>query len=157
MITLLLRSTTQSKELWDTFKRLFQTWRHRLQTIKQWNATLIGLVEKVFDILYGPAFGTKSVTFTIENVETSLDLEDDHVYYCFYRILHLAGDLEQLTSPQNYHEAMKGIGKVTQSFIDLEAKIREDKVIQAKPPDGNTILHVVAPYLMEALISYKDG
>eukprot|EP01091_Cochliopodium_minus_P015427 TRINITY_DN5489_c0_g1_i1.p1 TRINITY_DN5489_c0_g1~~TRINITY_DN5489_c0_g1_i1.p1 ORF type:complete len:1118 (+),score=337.64 TRINITY_DN5489_c0_g1_i1:43-3396(+) len=157
LFALWMRSTTQNTELWTTFKKLFQTWRHRLQTIKQWNSTLFGLGQRLFDILYGPNYGTKSVTYSIEGVDTTLDLEDNHVFYCFYRVLHLVGDLEQLISPQNYHEAMKGIAKLTKSFIQLEPKIKEDKETKAIPPNGNTILHIVAPFLLEALISYKDG
>ena len=157
LFALWMRSTTQNTDLWNTFKRLFQTWRHRLQSIKQWNATLFGLGQRVFDILYGPNYGNKSVSFSIEGVDTVLDLEDNHVFYCFYRVLHLVGDLEQLVSPQNYHEALKGISKLTISFIELERKIKEDKETKAMPPNGNTILHVVAPFLLEALISYKDG
>ena len=67
-------------------------------------------------------------------------MEDEYVYFCWNRMLHLLGDLEDITQPAVYHEAVKGIGLLTKSFIQIctasdpgPTKVRGDLCLHVWP------------------------
>lgn len=57
-----LLSGTKNAELWQTLKDLIKNWSTIMATVIQWNATCIGLLNRVLALLYGPAEGTNAVT-----------------------------------------------------------------------------------------------
>lgn len=144
-------SRTQDREHWSILKRLVGNWRHRLSIITAWTSVLYGLVQRVLGITYGESVGSPNVSFTVGDVAVQLDLDNDHALYLMYETLHLLGDLEGLGDPGNYNEAIRGLGFLTTSLINAQNKIKSRNMIV---PDGNSILHLLGPLLLEAITSF---
>jgi len=82
-----------------------------------------------------------------------VQLEQGYVFYSWYRMLHLLGDLETLQSPQTYLEAMKGVHQLARPFYQgLSIKLAK-----IAPPDGNSILHLFGPFLIDAINTQRQG
>ncbi|KAJ3279723.1 hypothetical protein HK104_001216, partial [Borealophlyctis nickersoniae] len=48
-----LRSRVFRFDMWDHLTKLFVYWTHRVEVIRQWSATILGLTEGVIGLLYG--------------------------------------------------------------------------------------------------------
>ena len=144
-------SANQDEEVWGIWKSLMVNWRHRLTTITAWTSVLYGLVQRVLGISYGESVGAQVVTFTIADSPVSVEMDNDHVMYLMYKVLHLIGDLETIRDPGIYNEAIRGLGFLTTSLISSQNKIRNLGMIR---PDGNSILHLLGPHLLEAITRF---
>jgi hypothetical protein len=56
-----------------------------------------------------------------------------------------------LTDPGIYNEAIRGLGFLTTALINVSSKVKSREVVV---PDGNSILHLVGPHLLEAISSF---
>jgi hypothetical protein len=144
-------SGNQNEDVWGIFKSLFVNWRHRLATITAWTAVLFALVQRVIGITYGTAVGAASVTFAVGDQTVVLEMEDDHVMYLMYRVLHLVGDMETIKDPGIYNEAIRGLGFLMTALINVQSKVKGRGVVV---PDGNTILHLLGPHMLEAITHF---
>eukprot|EP01087_Luapelamoeba_hula_P015236 TRINITY_DN4524_c0_g2_i1.p1 TRINITY_DN4524_c0_g2~~TRINITY_DN4524_c0_g2_i1.p1 ORF type:complete len:1123 (+),score=198.44 TRINITY_DN4524_c0_g2_i1:406-3774(+) len=113
-----LRSETQGN-MWQNLRDLIWHWRHRMPTIQTWNDVCSALTDRVLRILYGKSFGTERVNLFDT---TELNLREEHVLYSWYRFLHLLGDLETIPLPENYLEALRGIGSLANMFLAVGEK-----------------------------------
>ncbi|OUM61554.1 hypothetical protein PIROE2DRAFT_45097 [Piromyces sp. E2] len=82
-----LRSQTKRTDMWESLKKYFKNWTHRIGVIEQWNATMFGLTQKVINILYGPNYGKNNVNIVINGSIISLDLSSDFVIYSWAQML----------------------------------------------------------------------
>lgn len=146
-----LLSGNRQEDLWGILKSLFINWRHRLATVTAWTSLLYGLVQRVIGITYGDAVGAAAVSFTIGEAPVTIMLENEHALFAMYKVLHLIGDLENFKDPGIYNEAIRGLGFLSTSLINVASKIKNSEAI---PPDGNSILHLLGPLLLEAITSF---
>ncbi len=144
-------SGNQNEDVWSIFKSLFFKWRHRLATVTAWTSVLYALVQRVIGITYGSAVGASNVSFTIGDGAVVMEMTDDHAVYLMYKTLHLIGDLETMKDPGIYNEAIRGLGFLMTSLINVQAKVKTRGVVV---PDGNTILHLLGPHVLEAVTSF---
>eukprot|EP01094_Clydonella_sp_ATCC50884_P025433 TRINITY_DN6675_c0_g1_i2.p1 TRINITY_DN6675_c0_g1~~TRINITY_DN6675_c0_g1_i2.p1 ORF type:complete len:1132 (+),score=283.51 TRINITY_DN6675_c0_g1_i2:142-3537(+) len=149
-------STTRRDERWNQLMNLMQGWKHRLETIKHWNSMCFATTNRLLGMLYGPENGTDSVTFSTsfgsEKI-VHMTLADEYVIFAWHRILHLVGDLEAITKPENYYYAQKGLGVVVGAFTRISAS----SLGSPDPPDGNTILNIFGGWLFRAIHQYQEG
>jgi hypothetical protein len=61
--------------------------------------------------------------------------------------LDLLGEFETIPLPNNYLEAMRGLGNVIEMFLALPPA----NSASPKLPDGNTLLHLFGPFLFESI------
>jgi len=149
-----LRSQSFNDELWKALEKLIYNWRHRMPTIPQWNSVCLGITNRVIRLLYGPNEGTEELIISeYDDSKTTYTMGKEFIYYSWYRMLHLLGDLESIQLPNNYLEAMRGVSTITDCFLAIGTKPSSSPTLAAKPPDGNTILHVVGPFLFESVNS----
>ena len=144
-------SGNRQEDLWGILKSLFINWRHRLATVTAWTSVLFGLVQRVIGITYGEGVGTAAVSFSIGDSPVTMILENEHAVFTMYKVLHLIGDLESVKDPGIYNEAIRGLGFLTTALINVSSKLKTRDVI---PPDGNSILHLLGPLLLEAITSF---
>lgn len=143
--------------MWDNLRDLIWHWRHRMPAIKQWNAVVLGLTNRITRIMYGPTVGTRNIVISIDGDTTEInDSADHYVVYAWQRMLRLLGDLETIPIPANYLEAIKGVGQVANQLLQIGQKDL-DPESKLLPPDGNTILHIVGAFIFEAINNYRDG
>eukprot|EP01114_Cavostelium_apophysatum_P000081 TRINITY_DN1007_c0_g1_i5.p1 TRINITY_DN1007_c0_g1~~TRINITY_DN1007_c0_g1_i5.p1 ORF type:complete len:802 (-),score=236.83 TRINITY_DN1007_c0_g1_i5:97-2502(-) len=148
------RSKNMNNSLWLSLAQLLRGWRHRMPTIVQYNAICVAFTARVIRLLYGPNEGSDSVLVAeYDGTRTPHELEKEYVYYAWYRTLHLLGDFETISLPNNYLEAMRGINAIADMLLAVGAR-REPT--GPKPPDGNTILHIVGPFLFEGINIYDQ-
>lgn len=147
-----LKSHTFNDELWQLFIKAIKGWRHRAQTIFQWNATCLGLLNHVNRLLYGHLEGHAEV-YIKSDITTVISLEPKFSCYAWIRVLHLLGNLEELENPDIYNTALDGILNLVKCFLAVGTQNRHLK----KAPDGNTIFHILGPFLFEAINSYSQS
>ncbi len=69
-----------------------------------------GVSKRVLRLLYGPAEGTDLVVLTGGFlIPTMLELQDEFVFYIWYRLLYIVGALESIDSASVYLDFMKGV------------------------------------------------
>ena len=148
-----LRSHTFNDLLWQSFVSLAAQWRHRQTTILQWNATCYALTQYTNRLIYGPTEGSPNVFIQIEGetISSALDLEPRFTLYAWIRVLYLLGNLEEITNPLIYTEAMNGLSRLTKALLAVGANSPEKR----KAPDGNTIFHTLGPLLFEAINNHN--
>mmetsp|Transcript_20722 Transcript_20722/g.30812 ORF Transcript_20722/g.30812 Transcript_20722/m.30812 type:complete len:1224 (+) Transcript_20722:40-3711(+) len=199
LFELFLTSRTDSTVMWDHLKRLVNKWRHRVSVIHQWGATVYGITQNVLYFLYGQSIGTSHVQIVLPHLST-VDingLSRKYVFYAWYRMLHLLGDLESIPSSENYLEAMHYISKLSVALGSINpANVDNKQDVEmnmgsptspsksastssvsssttdtstssssswtpsndsARKTDGNTILHIVGPWLFSAINNYQKG
>lgn len=144
-------SRSQNEDTWGIWKMLMENWRHRISTVTAWTAVLFGLVHRVLGITYGDTVGSPNVSFTVGEVPVILEPDDDHAVYLMYKVLHLMGDLEDIADPGIYNEAMRGVAFLTSSLINVQNKIVKLGMVA---PDGNSLLHLLGPLLLEAITKF---
>ena len=156
-LSLWVRSTTQSSEMWDIFKALILNWRHRKPIIHQWIATCTSFTHSILSLLYVFPAPKTTVIFHHNNTTDTVQLEQGLVFFFWFRLLHLLGDLDTIESPEIYLEAMHGIHQLARLFY-MSMDIKNVKLL---PPDGNGILHIFAPFLLDAInverAGFEDG
>lgn len=127
-----LNSRVSSEEMWNTLQGLVANWRHRLPTIQQWNATLSSLSARIIRLMYGSSYGTEWVVFKAVQVGSSslgssfyIDLDPSYLFYSWYRVLNLLGNFEppSIHNPENYFEAIKGLGISIQTFLRINFQL----------------------------------
>lgn len=148
-----VRSTTQSSEMWDIFKALLFHWRHRKPIISQWISTCTSFTHSILSLLYVFPAPKTTVIFQHNNTTDTIQLEQGLVFFFWFRLLHLLGDLDTIESPDIYFEAMKGVHSLAQLFY-MNMDIKNVKLL---PPDGNGILHIFAPFLLDAANVERPG
>ena len=148
-----VRSTTQSSEMWDIFKALLYHWRHRKPIISQWISTCTSFTHSILSLLYVFPAPKTTVIFQHNNTTDTIQLEQGLVFFFWFRLLHLLGDLDTIESPEIYHEAMRGVHSLAQLFY-MNMDIKNVKLL---PPDGNGILHIFAPFLLDAVNIERAG
>lgn len=152
-MSLWVRSTTQSSEMWDIFKALLYHWRHRKPVIAQWISTCTSFTHSILSLLYVFPAPKTTVIFTHNNTTDTIQLEQGLVFFFWFRLLHLLGDLDTIESPEIYLEAMRGVHSLAQLFY-MNMDIKNVKLL---PPDGNGILHIFAPFLLDAVNIERAG
>ena len=156
-MSLWVRSTTQSSEMWDIFKALVAHWRHRKPIILQWISTCTSFTHSILSLLYVFPAPKTTVMFQHLNTQDTVHLEQGLVFFFWFRLLHLLGDLDTIESPDIYLEAIQGVHQLAKLFY-LNMDIKNVKLL---PPDGNGILHIFAPFLLDAInierAGYDDG
>lgn len=152
-MSLWVRSTTQSVEMWDIFKTLLYHWRHRKPIILQWVSTCTSFTHSILSLLYVFPAPKTTVVFQSNHVTDTVQLEQGLVFFFWFRLLHLLGDLDTIESPDIYLEAMKGVHSLAQLFY-MNMDIKNVKLL---PPDGNGILHIFAPFLLDAVNIERAG
>ena len=146
--------------MWNKLAELAKKWKHRIQTFSYWSATCSAINERVLQILYGPSHGTEAILFTrVDGEIVELYLDDSYVMTCWYRMLHLLGSFEgSVAFSENYFEAIKGIGAIARSYIELTNKnLYNSAGQQIPPPTGNTILDMCGGWLFEAINNFQKG
>lgn len=58
-------SHTLNPTMWSTLKGLMKNWRNLFATVRQWNATTLGLTRHINFLLYGPTEGTNNVVIKL--------------------------------------------------------------------------------------------
>mmetsp|Transcript_2068 Transcript_2068/g.4811 ORF Transcript_2068/g.4811 Transcript_2068/m.4811 type:complete len:1158 (-) Transcript_2068:823-4296(-) len=163
LFELWLRSRNADDIMWAHLKGLVMNWRHRLPTVHQWSATTLALTQNVVHLLYGPPVGTSSVQIILTSSgsgTTIKGLSSDYVYYAWYRTLHLLGDLESIPDSINYFEAQKGVSSLTRCLLSVDEGLHAklpDATSSCLAPDGNTILRILGPWLLDAINSEVTG
>lgn len=152
-MSLWVRSTTQSSEMWDIFKTLVANWRHRKPIILQWISTCTSFTHSILSLLYVFPAPKTTVIFQHMNTNDTVQLEQGLVFFFWFRLLHLLGDLDTIESPDIYLEAIKGVHQLAKLFY-LNMDIKNVKLL---PPDGNGILHIFAPFLLDAINIERAG
>jgi hypothetical protein len=79
-------------------------------------------------------------------------MDQGYVYYSWYRFLHILGDLEDFENPQIYLEVMKGVHSLVRQFYG-GITIKNPKLT---PPDGNSILHLFGPFLLDSVNRMRE-
>ncbi|PKC74810.1 hypothetical protein RhiirA1_510253 [Rhizophagus irregularis] len=155
LFELWLRSKIRKVEMWDIFKKCFNQWTHRQQSILQWNATTLALTQRVVRLLYGQKEGAEMVNISVGGYNVGLDLPADFVYFAWYRMVYLINNPCTLPST-NFILALSGIGRIIESFQTI-GQTSVQKVAQKdiegslmSIPDGNTILHMFGSWLFQA-------
>jgi RALGAPB N-terminal domain/Rap/ran-GAP len=121
LFELFLISGTRDTDMWQHLRMLLGSWRHRLSAIHQWGAVSSALVQHVLYLLYGAPYGCDHVHIVLPHL-TSVDihgLSPRFVFYAWYRVLHLLGDLESIPLPNNYHEAMRCVARIVAPMLSL--------------------------------------
>ncbi|KAI8914720.1 hypothetical protein DFJ77DRAFT_31173 [Powellomyces hirtus] len=161
LLELWMRSGITKVYMWDHLKRYFTLWTHRVQIIHQWNATILGLSQRVVGLLYGHAEGADKVFIDVnENYSVTLDLPPEFVVYAWHRLLYIIGNPNTLPAA-NFELAIKGIGRVIHVWHTIGAD--EGSLQHQVPgvPDGNTLLHMFGGWLYEATtkvpLEFADG
>ena len=152
LFELWLRSKIRKVEMWDIFKRCFNQWTHRQQSLFQWNATTLALTQRVVRLLYGPKEGADMVNISVGGYNVGLDLPADFLYFAWYRMVYLINNPCILPST-NFTLAISGIGKIIESFQKVGVQKYTQKDIEGSLmsiPDGNTILHMFGSWLFQA-------
>ncbi|KAJ3153889.1 hypothetical protein HDU89_008754 [Geranomyces variabilis] len=161
LLELWLRSKLMSVYMWDNLKRLFALWTHRVKVIHQWNATILGLSQRVVGLLYGHAEGADRVYIDVSGMySVTLELPSEFLVYAWHRLIYILGNPNTLPAP-NFELAIQGIGRVIHVWHTIGA---DDGPIQhdaPSVPDGNTLLHMFGAWLFEATtqvpLEYADG
>ncbi|CAG8459818.1 2057_t:CDS:10 [Ambispora leptoticha] len=157
LFELWLRSKIRNVEMWNIFKKCFNLWTHRLQTIHQWNATTLALTQRVARLLYGPREGADMVSISVGGYNVGLDLPTEFVYYAWYRIIYLI-NYPCALPPSNFALSIMGIGRIIDAFQSIGNSVSQ-KIHQKENssqglfstiPDGNTLLHMFGKWLFEA-------
>ena len=68
-----------------------------------------------------------------------------------FKVLHLMGDLDGIADPGIYNEAMRGMAFLSSSLINVQNKMKNLGMVI---PDGNTLLHLLGPILLEATTKF---
>ncbi|KAJ3248449.1 hypothetical protein HDU78_000611 [Chytriomyces hyalinus] len=155
-----LRSGEMSVDLWSCLKEEFFKWTHRIEVIRNWNAVVLGLTNRVINQLYGGSEGTLQTCVTfVTGGSFSLDLKEDFAVYAWHRLTYIIGNVNSIESPEIFHVAIKGIAKVVDAFhaVGIDSGAESD----SNSPEGNTLLHMFGAWLFEAVTrkspEYEDG
>ncbi|KAJ3009267.1 hypothetical protein HKX48_008074 [Thoreauomyces humboldtii] len=161
LFELWLRSGLTRVYMWDHLKRYFTMWTHRVPVIRQWNATILGLTQRVVGLLYGTTEGAGKVYIDVdEHYSVTLDLSSEFVVYAWHRLSYIIGNPNALLAPIS-ELSIKGIGRVVQVWHTIGSD--DGPLLHEVPgvPDGNTILHMFGGWLFEATIKtapeFADG
>ncbi|RIA84468.1 hypothetical protein C1645_832213 [Glomus cerebriforme] len=155
LFELWLRSKIRRVEMWDIFKKCFNQWTHRQQSLLQWNATTLALTQRVVRLLYGRKEGADMVNISVGGYNVGLDLPTDFVYFAWYRMVYLINNPCTLPST-NFISALSGIGRIIESFQTIgQTNVQKtaQKDIESSfmsIPDGNTILNMFGSWLFQA-------
>ncbi|CAG8500511.1 8579_t:CDS:10 [Ambispora gerdemannii] len=157
LFELWLRSRIRNVEMWNIFKKCFNLWTHRLQTIHQWNATTLALTQRVARLLYGPREGADMVSISVGGYNVGLDLPTEFVYYAWYRIIYLI-DHPCALPPSNLALSIMGIGRIIDAFQSIGNSVSQkahqkessNQGLFSTIPDGNTLLNMFGKWLFEA-------
>ncbi|RKO93932.1 hypothetical protein BDK51DRAFT_11033, partial [Blyttiomyces helicus] len=151
LIELWLRSGIRRIAMWECLKARFRTpifptyfvyWTHRVAVIHQWNATILGLTQRVVRLLYGPTEGADSVFIHVNAYTVSLDLSQEFIFYSWHRMIYMIGNPNDLRAA-NFEVAIHGISTVVDVW-------HTEGATAPKTPDGNTLLHMFGGWLFEA-------
>eukprot|EP01100_Stratorugosa_tubuloviscum_P015429 TRINITY_DN8902_c0_g1_i1.p1 TRINITY_DN8902_c0_g1~~TRINITY_DN8902_c0_g1_i1.p1 ORF type:complete len:1255 (+),score=606.97 TRINITY_DN8902_c0_g1_i1:98-3862(+) len=149
-----LHSRTRNPAMWAALRKFIPNWNKLMQLIKQWEVTTLGLTQRALILLYGRE-EAKEPAIVLD--DTILGLEEDYVYYAWYRMLTILGNPNKLSVPANFLEAFVGIEKMVQLWLNVG---RENKK-RVSPPDGNTVLHIYGQWLFEAMqldrLGFEEG
>lgn len=154
LFELWMRSETRDNSLWEQLRTLCANWRSKIIAIQQWIGVVRALNQRIISLLFGPTEGSPSITLVrTEGSSVNLDLQDEYIYYCWYRMLHVFGNPNTLEPPHIYLAAANGIKVFCSSFL----RIGETSKGSVVPPDGNTVLEIFGNWLFEALQANRTG
>ncbi|KAJ3171864.1 hypothetical protein HK101_011215 [Irineochytrium annulatum] len=163
LMELWLRSKTRRVDMWDKLKKQFASWTHRVEVVHQWNATILGLTQRVIRIANGEPEGTEQVTILINGHVVDLKLPNEFVLYSWHRMIYIIGNVNAIEAAQNFEVAMTGVSRVVDAFHSIGMTMSNDiaKLTRASVPDGNTLLNMFGGWLFEATSrptpDYGDG
>lgn len=124
-----------------------------MPVISQWVATYTGLTNAVINLLYVTHAQKETVIFQSIGTSEIIEIDQSYILYSWYRVLHLLDDLETLKNASIYAEAMKCIHLNARQFY-YALNVKSTKV---SPPDGNSILHIYGPFLLESISKMRVG
>ncbi|ORY23340.1 hypothetical protein BCR33DRAFT_796550 [Rhizoclosmatium globosum] len=150
LIEVWLRSEDMNVELWACLKNQYEKWTHRVEIVKNWSAVILGLSNRVLQLLYGEGEGTKYTSVLFPAVSPfNLDLSEKFTVYAWHRFIYIIGNVNSIENSDNFYVAIKGISRVVDAFLAVGTKKEFNPEVTA--PDGNTILHMFAHWLFEAV------
>lgn len=139
-----LFSKTKNDYLWGILRSSYAKWVYLPETVKEWSASIKGLLNYIIDELYFPEKNTKSVRITCGCFSTGLELPKDYIHYAWNRVVPLLGNANTIKDSEPHKLAMIGISDAIQIMLSLvEAEI-------PGAPDANTILDLFGHDLFEA-------
>ena len=160
LFELWLRSKTKDPELWRVLMSCFRRWKHRVEVIVHWNATLLALTRRVVTALAGHDIHDV-ITIQIQypnsgqSATVTIPLPIDHCVYAWYQLLSLFGPIDQGLQPLGFSVALSGIGKIVDSLRHASVNLVPHSTTKSKSllsiADGNSILSIFSPWLFSAI------
>lgn len=87
--------------MWKTLHELCTSWRHHNSMIDYWSRTSLALTRRVIQYMYGPSFPLPPLPARKSNVRLPVNLGDECLIQCWFRILHIIGNPVDLCKKEN--------------------------------------------------------
>lgn len=78
--------------MWKTLHELCTSWRHHSAMINHWSRTALALTRRVIQYMYGPSFPLPTLPHRKSDVQLPVNLGDECLIQCWFRILHIIGN-----------------------------------------------------------------
>ncbi|XP_047437802.1 ral GTPase-activating protein subunit beta [Mugil cephalus] len=114
-----------SRSLWRTCRQMLSRWRHQPAVVDQWIRAVAPLTSRLLLLTFGPSFPPFKVP---DDVRIPADLDDERVPETWFRFLHLFSNPVDVTLPDVFFRAMRGVGTLVDAFLGVNKQLREQQL-----------------------------